>query len=81
MIEDDVDIDGVRNELDLCDNSDTWFWEEVDQFGCTFSQLDTDADGGIDDDGDGVYDRFDECPNTTEGDSVNHDGCTVQAGD
>ena len=75
MIEDDVDLDGVHNDLDLCDDSDTWFWEEVDQFGCTYSQLDTNADGNIDDDGDGIYDRFDKCPNTAEGDSVDQDGC------
>jgi hypothetical protein len=75
MIEDDVDLDGVDNDFDLCDDSDTWFWEEVDQFGCTYSQLDTNADGNIDDDGDGIYDRFDKCPNTAEGDSVDLDGC------
>ena len=77
MIEDDVDLDGVDNDLDLCTDSDTWFWEEVDQFGCTYSQLDTNADGNIDDDGDGVYDRFDKCPNTAEGDSVDQDGCQL----
>jgi len=75
MIEDDTDLDGVHNDVDLCDDSDTWFWEDVDQFGCTYAQLDTDADGNIDDDGDGVYDRFDKCPNTAEGDSVDKDGC------
>ena len=75
MMENDPDLDGVHNDLDLCDDSDTWFWEDVDQFGCTYSQLDTNADGNIDDDGDGIYDRFDKCPNTAEGDSVDQDGC------
>jgi hypothetical protein len=77
MMENDPDLDGVHNDLDLCDDSDTWFWEDVDQFGCTYSQLDTNADGNIDDDGDGIYDRFDKCPNTAEGDSVDQDGCQL----
>ena len=75
MMEDDTDFDGVNNDFDLCEASDRWFWEEVDQFGCSYSQLDTNADGNIDDDDDGVYDRFDKCPNTAEGDSVDQDGC------
>jgi len=75
MIEDDTDLDGVHNNSDMCDDSDTWFWEEVDSFGCTFSQYDVNSNGMIDDDHDGVYDRFDDCPNTDEGVTVNEGGC------
>jgi hypothetical protein len=74
LIEDDPDLDGVLR-ADLCEDSDDWFWEPVDRFGCTTSQLDTNADGSIDDDGDGVYDRFDACEGTPEGQSVGKDGC------
>ena len=81
MIQDDTDLDGVRNEWDMCDDSDTWFWEEVDVSGCTFSQYDVNNDGSIDDDNDGVYDRFDDCPNTDEGVTVNEDGCPSEGGD
>ena len=80
MIEDDSDLDGVHNDYDICDDSDTWFWEEVDLLGCTFSQYDVNSNGIIDDDQDGVYDRFDDCPNTDEGVTVNEDGCAVEAG-
>ena len=75
MIENDSDLDGVQNDNDICDDSDTWFWEEVDLLGCTFSQYDVNSNGIIDDDQDGVYDRFDDCPNTDEGVTVNEDGC------
>ena len=78
MIEDDVDLDGIHNDLDLCENSDIWFWEEVDQFGCTFSQLDSNQNGDIDDDDDGIYDRFDACPETSEGVAVDEEGCSVE---
>lgn len=78
MIEDDIDLDGIHNDLDLCENSDIWFWEEVDQFGCTFSQLDSNQNGDIDDDGDGIYDRFDACPETSEGVAVDEEGCSVE---
>lgn len=81
IMEDDQDLDGVGNRTDLCEDSDAWFWEEVDTLGCTFSQLDINGNGQLDDDADGVYDRFDKCPNTAEGDSVNQDGCAVQAGE
>jgi len=81
MIEDDSDLDGVHNDYDICDDSDTWFWEEVDLLGCTFSQYDVNSNGIIDDDQDGVYDRFDDCPNTDEGVTVNEDGCPSEAGD
>lgn len=74
LIEDDPDLDGVLNN-DLCEDSDDWFWEPVDRFGCTTSQLDTNADGSIDDDGDGVYDRFDACAGTPQGQTVGPDGC------
>jgi len=81
MIEDDSDLDGVQNDNDICDDSDTWFWEEVDFLGCTFSQYDVNSNGIIDDDQDGVYDRFDDCPNTDEGVTVNEDGCPSEGGD
>ncbi|MDA0877954.1 MAG: hypothetical protein O3B05_03675 [archaeon] len=74
LIEDDPDLDGVIFN-DLCEDSDDWFWEPVDRFGCTTSQLDTNADGSIDDDGDGVYDRFDACAGTPQGQTVGPDGC------
>lgn len=80
MMEDDLDLDGVNNELDLCTDSDTWFWEEVDLFGCTFSQLDTNSNGHLDDDVDGVYDRFDACPDTSAGASVDEVGCVPIGG-
>ncbi len=74
LIEDDPDLDGVIFH-DVCEDSDDWFWEAVDRFGCTTSQLDTNADGSIDDDGDGVYDRFDACAGTPQGQTVGPDGC------
>ncbi len=74
LIEDDPDLDGVIF-YDVCEDSDDWFWESVDRFGCTTSQLDTNADGSIDDDGDGVYDRFDACAGTPQGQTVGPDGC------
>lgn len=77
LMEDDTDLDGIDNDYDFCDDSDSWFWEEVDSRGCTFSQYDVNSNGIIDDDNDGVYDRFDDCPNTAEGDSVNENGCSV----
>ena len=80
MMENDPDLDGVHNDLDLCTDSDTWFWEEVDQFGCTFSQLDTNSNGDLDDDADGVYDRFDACPDTSAGASVDEVGCVPIGG-
>jgi hypothetical protein len=80
MIEDDVDLDGVHNDLDLCADSDTWFWEEVDPFGCTFSQLDSNKNGDIDDDVDGVHDRFDACPDSPAGASVDEVGCVPIGG-
>ena len=80
MMEDDTDLDGVHNDLDLCTDSDTWFWEEVDLFGCTFSQLDTNSNGNLDDDADGVYDRFDACPDTSAGASVDEVGCVPIGG-
>jgi len=79
LIEDDPDLDGVIFN-DLCEDSDDWFWEPVDRFGCTTSQLDTNADGSIDDDGDGVYDRFDACAGTPQGQSVGPDGCSAEDG-
>ena len=79
LIEDDPDLDGVIFN-DLCEDSDDWFWEPVDRFGCTTSQLDTNADGSIDDDGDGVYDRFDGCAGTPQGQSVGPDGCSAEDG-
>jgi len=80
MMDDDTDLDGVHNDLDLCTDSDTWFWEEVDLFGCTFSQLDTNSNGNLDDDADGVYDRFDACPDTSAGASVDEVGCVPIGG-
>ena len=79
IMEDDTDLDGVHNDLDQCEDSDTWFWEEVDRFGCTFSQYDVNSNGIIDDDGDGIYDRFDDCPNTEQGDTVNDEGCPIES--
>ena len=80
MVEDDLDLDGIHDDLDICVDSDAWFWEDVDQFGCTFSQYDVNLNGIIDDDMDGIYDRFDECPNTEQGNTVNNKGCKINGG-
>ena len=48
QLENDLDLDGVLNEDDLCEN--TPYGEVVDENGCTKSQIDfdTDLDGVLD---------------------------------
>jgi hypothetical protein len=64
-INDDLDDDGVLNDVDLCPN--TPLGEAVDANGCSYGQLD--------DDNDGVQNSDDLCADTPEGASVNSDGC------
>lgn len=58
----DLDQDGVKDQLDHCQNS--LMGVAVDQFGC---ETDTDQDG--------VFDRLDQCPGTPPGVPVNVFGC------
>ena len=81
--DDDIDGDGIINELD--DDSDNdGVNDDVDN--CIYTpnpdQLDDDNDGvgnvcDTDADNDGVSDDNDTCPNTPVGDTVNVNGCTV----
>ena len=61
----DSDLDGVREDLDLCPNSSG----EVDSNGC--------SEGQRDDDSDGVINSVDVCPNTNSGSSVDGAGCAI----
>ncbi|MBC2838165.1 BspA family leucine-rich repeat surface protein [Robiginitalea sp. SC105] len=63
----DGDNDGISDDLDSCLNTPEG--EEVDEKGCSSSQLDTDLDGVSDDD--------DLCPNSPEGEDVNEHGCPL----
>ena len=54
------------NNPDLCPN--TPFGDNVDQNGCSPSQLDDDLDG--------VYNNLDACPETPAGESVDSSGCS-----
>lgn len=61
----DDDGDGVRVEDDKC--LGTAPNENVDNNGCSLSQLDQDEDG--------VSDLYDECPSTPENEDVDYKGC------
>ncbi|KSA12405.1 thrombospondin type 3 repeat-containing protein [Maribacter dokdonensis] len=63
----DIDGDGIYDNMDLC--SDTPNGEEVNESGCSLSQLDSD--------GDGVFDDIDQCGNTPEGEEVDDNGCSI----
>jgi len=83
VCDDDIDGDGIINELD--DDSDNdGVNDDVDN--CKYvsnpDQLDDDEDGvgnvcDFDADNDGVLDQNDTCPNTPIGNTVNVNGCTV----
>ena len=62
----DADNDGISDENDQCPN--TLSGEQVDENGCSPSQLDSDQDG--------ISDSNDQCPNTANGANVNFDGCS-----
>jgi len=62
----DTDGDGVTDDVDQC--PDTPSGEEVNETGCSSSQVDTD--------GDGVMDDMDTCPETPEGEDVDENGCS-----
>ena len=71
QIEADEDLDGVLNEDDACPGSS--LDEEVDETGCT--------EGQKDDDGDGVPNFVDRCPDTpsdTNPEDIDENGCTTQ---
>ena len=62
----DSDEDGVTDDLDTC--PDTPSGAQVDENGCSNSQIDTD--------GDGVTDDLDTCPETPGGAQVDENGCS-----
>ena len=62
----DSDQDGVSDELDAC--PDTPKGEQVNEEGCSESQLDEDRDG--------VTNINDKCPSTPRGEKVNANGCS-----
>jgi len=61
----DADKDGVEDALDKCPN--TPIGEQVNNLGCSLSQIDTDNDG--------VNDKNDKCPLTISGNKVDLSGC------
>ena len=67
----DSDNDGVNDDLDNCPNTNQN--EEVNQDGCSPSQLDSDSDG--------ISDENDQCPGTLSGDEVNFSGCSESQSD
>lgn len=66
--EPDSDGDGVPDASDDC--PDTPNGEDVNESGCSCSQLDSDADG--------VDDRDDACPETPPGVAVDETGCPLE---
>ncbi len=62
----DTDEDGVADDVDGCLNTPKG--EEVDENGCSSSQIDTD--------GDGVSDAIDLCIDTLSGEEVDENGCS-----
>lgn len=66
-VNDDTDNDGISNANDQC--PDTPAGEEVDENGCSSSQLDSDNDG--------VNDAEDQCPDTPENEEVDANGCSA----
>ena len=65
FVKSDEDNDGVSDDVDQCLNTPPG--EEVDETGCSSSQIDTD--------GDGVSDDNDLCSDTPEGEEVDENGC------
>ena len=62
----DEDNDGILDSEDQCNN--TPLGENVNEQGCSLSQLDSDEDG--------VNDSVDECNSTPSGEEVNAQGCS-----
>jgi len=67
FVKSDGDNDGVTDDIDQCLNTPEG--EEVDENGCSTSQIDSD--------GDGVSDDNDLCSDTPEGEEVNEEGCST----
>ncbi len=65
FVKSDEDNDGVSDDVDQCLNTPPG--EDVDETGCSASQIDTD--------GDGVSDDNDLCSATPEGEEVDENGC------
>jgi probable HAF family extracellular repeat protein len=66
----DSDSDGVYDPFDDCDNTDPFV--DVDENGCSISQIDSD--------GDGISDAVDQCPNTISAEPVAANGCSLNDG-
>ena len=64
---DDDDDDCVGNSYDEC--PDTLDGEEVDEYGCSYSQRDNDSDG--------IINGVDNCPETSDGEEVDDYGCSA----
>lgn len=71
FVKSDGDNDGVPDIVDECPNSPAG--EEVDETGCSSSQVDAD--------GDGVFNNTDTCPDTPEGEEVDENGCSASQTD
>ncbi|MFZ9011494.1 MAG: InlB B-repeat-containing protein, partial [Anaerohalosphaeraceae bacterium] len=65
FVKSDGDNDGVFDDVDDCPNTPEG--EEVDENGCSSSQIDSDEDG--------VSDDNDVCSDTPEGEEVDENGC------
>ncbi|MDO1501768.1 T9SS type A sorting domain-containing protein [Winogradskyella maritima] len=63
----DDDGDGIGNSIDQCQNTPNG--EDVNNQGCSTSQIDSDSDG--------VVDNVDQCPFTETGLDVNEQGCAL----
>ena len=68
---DDDDDDCVGNSYDEC--PDTPDGEEVDEYGCSYSQRDTDSDG--------ITNGLDDCIGTPAGEEVDEYGCSASQRD
>ena len=65
----DSDSDGVADEYDNCDNSNS---QEISLVsGCLLSETDYDQDG--------IMDHLDSCPNSLEGFAVDSNGCVISS--
>ncbi|WP_298360726.1 thrombospondin type 3 repeat-containing protein [Runella sp.] len=66
----DIDGDGILNDLDLCKNTPLGL--SVDSKGCALSEKDSDNDG--------INDDKDMCPNSLAGVNVDKNGCQIVTG-
>ena len=66
----DMDGDGILNDLDLCKNTPLGLC--VDSKGCALSEKDSDNDG--------INDDKDMCPNSLAGVNVDKNGCQIVTG-